>query len=227
MGFSTGTLALGDFRLGLQMLRGNRTIAVELSALRDYELQALVDGLDDLDLSQFSYVSVHAPSRFVELSEVQAVGLLEAVFRRDWPVVLHPDAVQDWSLWRDHGSLVCIENMDKRKPIGRTAAELTEIYDHLPDASLCFDIGHARQVDPTMFEARAILTTHGHRLKQMHVSDVNSASVHEPLNQVAEWAFSRVAHLIPAHVPIIMETPVPEERLQAEMRRAQRALFPH
>ena len=42
IGFSTGTLALGDFRLGLQQLYGKQAMAVELSALRDMELEPLV-----------------------------------------------------------------------------------------------------------------------------------------------------------------------------------------
>ena len=59
--------------------------------------------------------------------------------------------------WARFGALLCIENMDKPKPIGQPAAELVRIFHVLPRASLCFDIGHARQVDTTMSEATAIL----------------------------------------------------------------------
>ena len=180
-GFSTGSLALSDFRLGLNMVRGKPTAAIELSALREHELAPLVHALNDLDLTQFTYVSVHAPSRFVEMSEKHAVKLLRGVAEREWSIVLHPDAIRDWSCWLEFGSFVCIENMDKRKRIGRTAGELTEIFEKLPEASLCFDIAHARQVDPTMLEARAILRLHSHRIRQLHVSNVTSDSRHEPL----------------------------------------------
>ena len=224
IGFSTGTLALGDFRLGLQQLYGKQAMAVELSALRDMELEPLVGSLADLDLSQFAYVSVHGPSQFISLTEKQVVDLLSDVFRKKWPVVVHPDVIQDWQLWRRYGDLVCIENMDKRKFMGQTADALELIFKQLPEASLCFDIGHARQVDPTMSEAAAILRKHGHRLKQLHVSDVNSASQHEPLNLAAEYAFSRVAYLIPPDIPIIMETPVDESRLESEMARVHQLL---
>ena len=220
IGFSTGTLALGDFRLGLQRLHGKkRAMAVELSALRDTELEPLVSSLADLDLSQFAYVSVHSPSQLTSLTEKTVLELLGDVFRRKWPVVVHPDVIQDWHLWQQHGDLVCIENMDKRKSMGQTADALDLIFKQLPKASLCFDIGHARQIDPTMSEAATILRRHGHRLKQLHVSDVNSASQHEPLNLAAEYAFSCVAYLIPPDVPVIMETPVDESRLESEMAR--------
>jgi len=225
MVFSTGTLALGDFRLGLQMLRGKTALAVELSALRDTELQPLIESLDELDLSQFEYVSVHAPSQFLTIDEAQVLKLLAKVFDRKWPVVVHPDVIEDWSAWREHGDLVCIENMDKRKSTGRTADELQLIFDRLPEASLCFDIGHAMQIDPTMLEAKAILLSHGQRIKQLHVSDVNSQCGHEPLNMVAESAFARVVHLIPKDIPVIMETPVSEQWVESQMRRAQHVLL--
>ena len=227
IGFSTGSLALGNFRLGLKMVAGKSTAAVELSALRDVELQPLVESLDALDLSQFDYISVHAPSRFESVTEMEVLALLEPVFERAWPVVVHPDAIRDFSLWKLHGGLVCIENMDKRKPLGRTAAELSTIFASLPDASLCFDIGHARQIDPTMREARKILAAHGSRLRQVHLSDVTTTSAHEPLGFTALLGYRQIAHLLPSDVPVILETPVGESELEDEMRRAERLLVPH
>lgn len=224
IGFSTGSLALSDFRLGLRMVEGKPTAAIELSALRDVELENLVNSLDELDLSQFTYVSVHAPSRFVSLSEHRVVDLLGVVFRRNWPVVLHPDAIRDSSLWDQFGDLVCIENMDKRKSTGRTAAELSMIYEELPNASLCFDIAHARQVDPTMMEARRISEVHGARLRQIHLSDVTSSSKHEPLGFTAMLGYKQIAHLLPPDIPVILETPVAEPELLDEMRRAESLL---
>jgi len=224
IGFSTGSLALGDFRRGLRMVAGMPTSAIELSALRDHELAELVDTLDELDLREFSYISVHAPSRFVDLSEADIVALLRPVFERHWPVVLHPDAIIDFSIWQQFGNLVCIENMDKRKPIGRTAKELAEVFAKLPDASLCFDIAHARQVDPSMYESRRILRTHGHRLRQVHLSDINANSVHEPLGFTAIQSYRQLASMIPVGIPIILESPIDEDSLLMEIEQAARAL---
>jgi len=66
----------------------------------------------------------------------------------------------------------------------------------LPRASLCFDIGHARQVDPTMSEAAAILQRYSARLRQLHVSEVNSQSKHDSLSFESILAFRRVSHLV-------------------------------
>src|ERR1700685_3266495 len=120
IGFSTGAIARGDFRRALDALTKTPARAVELSALRQEELPELAGALKDLDLHQFEYVSVHAPTRFDELKEDDAVRLLQSAVSRGFPVVVHPDAIRSVDLWRSFGSLLLIENMDKRKPIGRT-----------------------------------------------------------------------------------------------------------
>jgi hypothetical protein len=43
-----------------------------------------------------------------------------------------------------------LENMDSRKPTGRTAAELEPFFEQLPDAGFCLDIAHAYSIDPSM-----------------------------------------------------------------------------
>lgn len=219
VGFSTGSLALGDVRLGLRMVAGHATPAIELSALREAELIPLVESLDDLDLSRFSYVSLHAPSRLQELSEREVIGLLRTVIGRGWPIVVHPDIITDFNAWRVLGDRLCLENMDKRKSTGRTAHELETFFARLPDARLCFDLGHARQIDPTMCEADAILRQFGDRLRQIHLSLVNSKGGHEPLNYESTLAYRRVSHLLPQDIPIILETPVPAAGIDAEMKK--------
>jgi hypothetical protein len=219
VGFSTGSLALGNARLGLQMVAGQATAAIELSALREDELLPLIEMLDSLDLRQYSYVSFHAPSRLVKLSEHEVISALTEVARRGWPIIVHPDVISTAGAWGALGNRLCLENMDKRKCTGRTASELAMLFERLPQATLCFDIGHARQIDPTMGEADAILRQFRNRLQQVHLSVVNSESVHRPLNAEAMFAFRRVAHWLPDNVPIILETPVRTEDITAELQK--------
>src|SRR5579872_2245383 len=140
IGFSTGALALGDFRAALEMMAGKHCSAVELSALRQEELAPLVAQLDLLDLRNFEYVSFHAPSALEPTFENDALRLLEQVALRQWPIIVHPDAMWHRREWARLGQHLCIENMDKRKPIGQTANDLAEIFETLPNASFCFDI---------------------------------------------------------------------------------------
>jgi xylose isomerase-like TIM barrel protein len=224
IGFSTGALAYSNYRQGLSMMRGRHLQAVELSALRENELVPLLNDLDSLDLHQFSYVSIHAPSEFSAAQETTIRDLLKGQLRRGWPIVMHPDTIHDFELWRDFGPLLAIENMDKRKPIGRTAHQLASIFEKLPNASLCFDIGHARQVDPTMTEAYLILRQFGRRLRQVHVSEVNTRSKHDVLSYASILAFQEVADLIPLEVPLILETPLTESQMQSEIEKVDSAL---
>jgi hypothetical protein len=224
IGFSTGALARGDVRHALELLRGTNANAVELSALRQHELPELVNLLDHLDLRQFENVSVHAPSALDLGYENTALGLLARVQERGWPIIVHPDAMHNPRAWDHFGELLYVENMDIRKPIGQTAPDLARIFAQLPQACLCFDIGHARQVDPTMSEAAQILLQFRGRLRQVHVSEVNAQSKHDPISLEAVMAFRRVASLIPQDVPVILESRVAEADIQKEMDNAVRAL---
>jgi hypothetical protein len=206
------------------MLTGKNVSAVELSALRQDELVPLVEQLDQLDLSPFKYVSFHAPSSMEQSFEPLAVELLLQVAARKWPIVVHPNAMYNPTDWRRLGSCLCIENMDKRKPIGQTARNLAEIFETVPDASLCFDIGHARQVDPTMSEASAILHRFRDRIRQLHVSEVNTQSKHDPLSFESILAFHKVSHLVPVDVPVILESRVEESEINGEIQSALSAL---
>jgi hypothetical protein len=224
IGFSTGALAYADFREALRMLVGKDVQTLELSALRQCELVPLLQAIPSLDLTGFAYVSIHAPSQFEPNLEGALWEQLAGDVASRWPIVLHPDAIIDFGLWRELGPSICIENMDKRKPIGRTARELSEIFKQLPDATFCFDIGHARQFDPTMTEAWLILREFGSKLRQVHVSEVNTRSKHDCLSYASILAFQEVAHLIPESVPLILETPVAEGDIEAEITKVREAL---
>jgi hypothetical protein len=224
VGFSTGALAYSDFRLGLKIVRESHTRAIELSALRENELAPLVEALSTLSLTEFSYISVHAPSKYAPARENELIALLRKVADRKWPIVVHPDAIQDCSAWQVFKDLLLIENMDKRNRIGRTAKELAEVFKKLPEAKLCFDLGHCRQVDPTMNESFLILQQFKGRLGQLHVSEVNSSSSHDPLSDASIGAFAKIASLIPENIPVILESTVGPDEVHSEIQRARLAL---
>lgn len=224
VGFSTGALSHGDFRAALRMLGGKPVGAVELSALREPELLPLSAAIGALSLSSFAHVSVHAPSSFPAERERDIAGQLLHLARRGLPIVLHPDAIVDFAPWADFGAQLLVENMDLRKRTGQTAADLEEVFARLPRAGLCFDLGHAWQVDPSLKEARTILHRFGPRLRQLHVSEVGKEGRHRPLSPAAIAAFQTLAPLIPEHVPLVLEGTVPEAELDAEIERAHQAL---
>jgi hypothetical protein len=226
LGVSTHAVSPGDVGSALAVLRPLHLSAVELCALREKDLKPLLGVLDALDLSGYSYISFHAPSAFDLLVEQEVADLTIPLAARGWPVIVHPDTLTRDAVWAPFGDRLCIENMDKRKPLGRTTAELEGVFARFPRASFCFDIGHARQVDPTMSEAALMLRRFRGRLKQVHLSEVSSQSRHEGISFTALNSFRKVAPLIPADVPVILETPSGADDFETQIRLAEKALCP-
>ena len=190
------------------------------------EVMPLLDALDTLELGHYSKISFHAPSKFEQADEAELAAMLYQRVPSDWPIVMHPDAIFDHLCWRKFGPRLAIENMDRRKPIGRNVKELNTIFATLPEARLCFDIGHARQYDSSMTEAFLILSAFQDKLVQVHVSEVNSESQHDAISYAAKLAFQQVAEMIGELIPVIVESRVTDEALVSETQSALSALTP-
>ncbi|MCK4998891.1 MAG: hypothetical protein KAS23_05120 [Anaerohalosphaera sp.] len=223
IGFSTGTLALDDWQRALSLINQSSSRTIELSALREKELDSLGDAVKAVEVQDFDHCCFHAPSSLSVLSEHElAITLLSAI-PSSWPIVVHPEILTDPGLWAAFGSRLCIENMDVRKKTGRTADELSSIFEKFDYASLCFDIGHARHVDRTMNRAEAIMRTFLHRIKIIHLSEVDLMGNHIPLSIMALSSFSRLSHLIAMDCPIILESPVSTD-IDTEIQKVEKAM---
>ena len=221
IGFSTGAVEKKEVAEGVRISAALGLHVIELSALRTVELAPLTAFVSRTDLSAFGFVSLHAPTDYSQEQEPWVASTLSALsIARGWPVVVHPDCIHDDELWIGLGQLLFIENMDKRKSIGRTVTELAGIFDRFPLARLCFDIAHAHQVDTSMTEAYRILRTFGNRVGQVHMSEVTSSSKHDRMSNIAISAFREVASLLSQSAPVILETPVTLAQAAAELERA-------
>jgi len=221
-GYSTGAIAKDDVDTAMACLQATDATAVEFSALRIHELGHVLASVLQRDTRRFAYRSFHAPSKFSASDEDHVLRQLQPLLSAGWPIVMHPDAIRRPERWRALGDRLLIENMDQRKPIGRTADELSMVFKRLPDAGLCFDLGHVRQIDPSMTEAYRIVQRHGGRIRQIHLSDVDNNSAHQRLNIPALNAFIKVVPSIPRNAAVILEattdcSEVPEQLLMAKL----------
>lgn len=224
IGFSTGAVAYGDFLGAMDLLAPTRAKAIELSALREIELPALLSALPNLIeglRKRYDYVSFHAPTNFE--SERLIVSQLRAVAELGLNIIVHPDTIESPETWRELGTRLCIENMDSRKPIGRTVEELRPFFELMPQATLCFDIAHARQVDTTMSEATRIIEAFRDRLVQVHLSEVNGLGKHFPMSFIAKRAYEPFADVLRS-VPVILESVVSNDEIVPEIAAAERLL---
>lgn len=223
IGFSTGALAKGDFIEGIRMQEGHVN-AVELSALREDELDNLIAAMPKLNLSNFHYVSFHAPSRLNGLTERELVAQLKKITTYVSAIIIHPDIIDNPEEWRELEEILVIENMDQRKPGGRTAQELQLFFDQLPKARFCFDIGHARQIDPSLSVGVEMLQAFIGRLAEIHISEVDANSVHVPISSAAMLSYQRIASMIPKSIPVIIESIVQAKSIESELSIAKASL---
>ena len=228
IGFSTGSLAFSDFRAALAAMAGCNATAVELSALREIELDPLLLALPLMaaDLRKYSHVSIHAPSVLRSINEAELVERLRPVALTGRPIVVHADLIRQPAIWRSLGRSVLIENMDRRKDTGRTVGELRKLFTQLPQSRFCLDLAHARQVDPSLCETLWFFREFGDRIAQIHLSELSTDSRHEPLSFSAVAALREVMTELGPEVPIILEFKAEPHLLNSHIHLVESVLRP-
>ena len=184
------------------------SFAVELAALSEPELPGLVRYLSDGPSLPFLFVSVHAPSKSRRIPELDMVAMLRELPPRVDAIVVHPDAMDDPRAYRRLGSCLVLENMDARKPVGRTAAELEPLFAQLPEAGFCLDVAHVLTIDPSAAEGDRLLDAYAGRLRHLHVSSMDDECRHQPLSVEHEGRYGELLRRCP-DVPWILEAPLP------------------
>jgi hypothetical protein len=208
VGCSTGYMheQRGDWPGLVRQAAAQSSFAVELAALSEPELPGLVRYLESGPSLPFLFVSVHAPSKHRRIPELDLVNMLAGLPHWVDAVVVHPDSIDEPSLYEQLGRTLVIENMDARKPIGQTAEQLEQLFDELPEAGLCFDVAHAKSVDPSMEEGARILDEFGDRLRHVHLSSLDDTCHHVPLTAADESLFAPLLSRC-RDVPWILEAP--------------------
>lgn len=186
------------------------TFAIELSALSEKELPSLIEFLSRVTWLPFRYISVHAPSKGMEMAEDELTRLLDKLPRYVDAIVVHPDVIEDPQNYLPLGRRLVIENMDARKGEGRDARELARYFEALPLAGLCFDIAHAASIDETMDVGEEILNSFTGRLRHVHLSSLDADSHHVTLTPGDAERFSPLLKRC-RDVPWILEAPPPDE----------------
>ena len=209
IGWSTGALLpIGDkanFPLAVETLITTPFTCIEFGVLREWELPIFLKHLPSLDISEFERVSFHT-CKLKKLTDKELFEQIEPVIELGWSIVSHPEMITDYTLWGKLGDQLHVENMDNREgTFGKNIEEMEQMFDKLPDASMCFDIGHARQVDPTMELARDLCVKFEEKVKEIHLSKINPFTYgHNPIDDSTLEAFSKVTDILPS-CPIILE----------------------
>jgi hypothetical protein len=209
LGASTGYMEehRGDWGALVEGALETSSFAVELAALSETELPGLLAFLDGAPPLPFHYVSVHAPTKHLRMSDAELVDALLRLPAWVDAIVIHPDVIEDVAPYRRLGAALVVENVDPRKLAGRTAGELEPLFAELPEAGFCLDVAHAAAVDPLLDEAHAMLDRFGARLRHLHVSSLDEDCHHLPLSDADETAWTPVLRRC-RDVPWILEAPL-------------------
>lgn len=209
VGASTGYMSdsRGDWSAQVDSAWEVSRFAVELSALAEEELDGLVAYLGGAPRLPFGYLSVHGPSKNRAMPDRDLVALLVGLAPLVSAIVMHPDTIGDPTPYRALGRKLVLENMDARKPDGRTAEELVPWFAELPEAGFCFDIAHAWSIDEDMSVGVELLDAFRVRLRHLHVSSLSSELRHVPLTEEHEALFRPLLRRC-RDVPWILEAPL-------------------
>lgn len=208
IGASTGYMEQlrGDWEAQVEAAWKVSSFAIELSALSESELPSLAEYLNRTPRLPFRYISIHGPSKGREMDEERLIAALGQLAPRANAFVMHPDTIENLTLYRQLGSKLLLENMDARKADGRTRRELEAAFSELPEAGFCFDIAHAWSIDPRMDVAHDLLDAFRGRLRHVHLSSLSEDLRHVPLSEEDEELF-RPALSRCLDVPWILEAP--------------------
>ena len=107
------------------------TNAMELHCINEEEIDHLIN-TDIIDLSTFTYISLHAPNHHYADDTVSHTILTKIAKVCDkYPIkniVLHPDKVQDWTVFKPYKQLpLSIENMDNLKKSHKSVKEIQSV----------------------------------------------------------------------------------------------------
>ena len=157
---------------------------LELTAIRMNRLEALFSYLETAHsaLDEFDRVSIHAPAgdaRGSTEAVCSALARLDGAF----DIVLHPDVYVAEPSVQHLGGRAVFENMDCEKDFGRTASDLEQVFETFPEAGFSLDVAHVWTNDPTMGLADELLTKHGGRLRQAHLSGIEEDGTHRPTTE--------------------------------------------
>jgi sugar phosphate isomerase/epimerase len=209
LGASTGYMepARGDWEAMFGEALETSGFAAELAALSEDELPGLEAFFAAAPELPFEYLSVHAPVKHLRMPEAELVRRLGKLAPFVDAIVVHPDAMDDPRAYRPLGACLVLENMDARKPTGRTVAELQPFFSALPEAGFCLDVAHVLSIDATMAEGERLLDTYAGRLRHLHVSSIDEECRHRPLTAEHEARFHALLQRCP-DVPWILEAPL-------------------
>lgn len=181
-GIATGAFLAerDDWPSAIGRVREEGWRVVELTAITESLFDQLAYGKDG-SLKHFDRVSIHAPVVFESSPSMFARKIPSTPVGYD--LVFHPDLYRDEATLGDLGARAVFENMDLNKCVGRTVADMSDIFRRFPLAGFCLDVAHVWTNDRTLRLGFELLDAFGAQLRQLHVSGIRPDGEHRPTTE--------------------------------------------
>jgi hypothetical protein len=158
-------------------------------------------------VKEYPHRSIHLPADIRYKNDAATKEILEraANFYRAVSadlVLVHPDLVDDWSVFAQFPLAWAIENMDNRKRSFRSPNDLLCFFKQNNNWKMVLDLNHCYSNDTSMQIAEEFIEKFKDRIAEIHLSGY--AGYHEPLYQTKQEIIMQFCKKIQA--PIIIES---------------------
>ena len=172
------------------------------SYLEAEKLESMLSCLDGFD-----YVSIHLPCDIKYKNDDKTINLLSKIENFYMGsgaklAVVHPDLVEDWSVFDDYFINWAIENMDDRKKSFRYYDDLRKFFTEHGQWGLVLDLGHCNANDKTMALADKLISEFKNIIREIHLSGYET--LHDPLYKTKQVEIIKYCREL--NVPIIIES---------------------
>lgn len=213
IGFSTGCfyktkikpISLDCFKI----IKSTEASAIEINCIDINNLYRFSKITKTYLLKNFSYISLHAPAKnFYYRDNLKSRSILELIFKLNKEielncVIIHPDKVLNWKLFKNYPLNFAVENMDARKKTGKTAKSLTPILKKT-NFKMTLDLNHCFTNDTSMRLAKNFIKKYENKIAQAHVSGYIES--HQPLYLTKQTQILKPIKCLTNNFPIIVES---------------------
>jgi sugar phosphate isomerase/epimerase len=209
IGFATGVLHKTIFPVSKKIIEINKNLgcdAIEISC-NISERISFLDKINISDLKCFKYVSLHAPVRNIKYCNdkktKEILQKIDQAYKRlkiNY-VVIHPDLVEDWGVFKNYSFKIAIENMDWRKDSYKNIKDIRKVVKKI-NCKMVLDINHCYTNDKTLKLAKDFWKNFKDIICGIHLSGFTE--FHDPLFKTKQV---EILKAVPKkNIPIIIES---------------------
>jgi len=178
--------------------------------------------IEDCHVCNFDYVSLHAPNDHIYRNDNETLGLLYLLRSVHDElsidnIVIHPELVEDFSVFEKVSLPLAFENMDWRKKDFKTVEQMKRVFDY---GKMVLDVTHAYTCDKSMDLCLDLIKAYLPQIAEIHCSGHyvhgEDEQQHFPASLEKDYwdgdfPHTQILSCVPANIPIIIESVFPKD----------------